>query len=65
TSQKGRSQYFNKRECLKKLRALVEKLNYRPPKRVPTRVPKSAKQETLAKKAKHSAKKRMRGKPTE
>jgi len=65
TSQKGRSQYFNKRECLKKLRALVEKLNYRPPTRIPTRVPKSAKQETLAKKAKHSVKKRLRGKPIE
>ena len=36
TSQKERSQYLNKQECLKKLRAVVEKLNYRKPKRIPT-----------------------------
>lgn len=65
TSQKERSQHLNKKECLKKLRARIEKLNYRAPKRIPTKVPKAAKQETLAKKAKHSEKKRLRGKPKE
>src|SRR2546425_2688456 len=43
TSQKERSQYLNKRECLKKLRKKVEKMNYRAPKRIPTTIPKSVK----------------------
>jgi len=41
TSQKERSQYLNKRECLLKLRDKVEKLNYRKPKRIATRIPRS------------------------
>lgn len=65
TSQKERSQLLNKRECLKKLRAIVEKLNYRRPKRIPTRVPKSVKCENLFKKAKHSQKKRLRSSKTD
>lgn len=65
TSQKERSQHLNKRECLKKLRERVDKLNYRAPKRIPTKVPRSVKQETLAKKAKHGEKKRLRRMPTE
>lgn len=60
TSQSERSQFLNKRECLKKLRKLVAKLNYRKPKRVPTKVPRSVKEENLARKAKHSEKKRLR-----
>lgn len=60
TSQKERSQSLNKRECLKKLRALVARLNYRAPKRVPTKMPRSVKEENLAKKAKRSQKKRLR-----
>lgn len=60
TSQKGRSQYQNKLECLSKLRAQVDKLNYRKPKRIPTKVPKSVKQENLARKEKHSQKKKLR-----
>lgn len=63
TSQKERSQYLNKRECLKKLRQLVEKKNYRKPKRIKTRIPRSVREENLAKKAKHSEKKRLRVKP--
>lgn len=62
TSQKERSQHLNKRECLKKLRERIEKLNYRPPKRIPSKMPKAAKQQTLAKKAQHSEKKRLRRK---
>lgn len=65
TSQKERSQYLNKRECLKKIRALVEKLNYRRPKRIPTRPSKSVKENNLAKKAKHSQKKQNRAKKTD
>lgn len=60
TSQKERSQYLNKRACLKKLRCLVEKLNYRKPKRIPTRIPKGVKEKNLAQKALHSQKKRLR-----
>lgn len=65
SSQKERSQYLNKKACLKKLRQIVEKLNYRKPKRIPTRVPASVKRENLAKKAKHSQKKRLRKAPSQ
>jgi protein subunit release factor A len=60
TSQKERSQYLNKRECLIKLREKVAKLNYRQPKRIPSKMPKSVKRKNLAKKAKHSQKKQLR-----
>ena len=63
TSQKERSQLLNKRECLLKLRAIVKKLNYRAPKRVPTKVPYSVKRENLEKKSKHSETKRLRKRP--
>ena len=60
TSQQERSQWLNKLVCLKKLRQKVQKLNYRPPKRIPTKIPKSAKEKILKQKAKRSEKKRMR-----
>lgn len=60
TSQKGRSQFFNKKDCIEKLRKMVDKLNYRAPKRIPTKVSRSVKNKNLAKKAKHSAKKKLR-----
>src|SRR5687768_18575216 len=50
TSQQERSQYRNKAICLQKLRKKVERLNHRPAKRVPTRVPRSAKKRTLEEK---------------
>ena len=62
TSQKERSQFLNKKECLKKLRKLVDKLNYRKPTRLATRIPRSVKAANLAKKSKHSEKKRLRSK---
>lgn len=62
TCQKERSQYLNKKECLLKLRELVKKLNYRRPKRIPTRISKSVKIKNLEKKAKHSEKKELRKK---
>lgn len=62
-SQQERSQYLNKRCCLKKLRQLVEKMNYRPPKRIPTKLPKSAKSKNAAHKKLHSLKKQLRLKP--
>lgn len=63
TCQEARSQYMNKRACLQKLRDKVEKLNYRAPKRVPTKISKGVKRANLAKKAKHSEKKRLRRAP--
>jgi protein subunit release factor B len=63
SSQKQRSQYLNKKECLLKLRKIVEGLNYRRPKRISTQVPFSVKKENLDKKSKHSEKKRLRGPP--
>lgn len=60
TSQTERSQFLNKRECLIKLREKVEKLNYRKPKRIATRVPRSVIAKNAAKKTKTSEKKRLR-----
>ena len=64
TSQQERSQYRNKALCLQKLRKKIEQLNYRPPKRVPTRVPGSVKNRTLEEKARRSQIKRLRAKPS-
>jgi|688.fasta_scaffold47935_7 protein subunit release factor B len=65
TSQKERSQILNKKDCLKKLRQLVAKMNYRKPKRIPTRMPAAQKRKILEKKAKHSQKKTLRRLPKE
>lgn len=65
TSQKERSQFLNKRECLQKIRKIVEKLNYRKPYRVPTKVPRSVKAKDTVKKIKNSEKKRLRRRPSE
>lgn len=63
SSQKERSQYLNKKECLAKLRKKVALLNYKKPKRLKTRVPLSAKRENRARKEKQSEKKRLRRPP--
>ncbi|HEV7798234.1 MAG TPA: peptide chain release factor-like protein [Pyrinomonadaceae bacterium] len=63
TSQQERSQHRNKALCLQKLRKKIEKLNYRAPKRVPTRVPVSVKHRTLEEKARRAHLKRLRSKP--
>lgn len=65
TSQQERSQYLNKRNCLMKLRQIVEKLNYRKPKRIPTKVSKATKEKNFEKKQKHSLKKILRRKLVE
>ncbi len=65
TSQKERSQYLNKQECLKKLRKIVAKLNYRKPKRIPTQMPKSVKNKNMTKKFKDSQKKQLRRHPSD
>ena len=64
TSQQERSQYRNKEICLRKLRDKIEQLNYKPPKRVPTRIPRSAKNRTLDEKSRRSQIKRSRTKPS-
>lgn len=63
TSRGERSQYRNKADCLRKLRERVEELNRPRAPRVPTRVPRSAKNRTLEAKARRSRLKRLRGKP--
>lgn len=62
TSQRERSQHLNKQECLAKLRAKVERLNYRKPLRMATQIPRSVKEKAKEKKARHAAKKRLRQK---
>lgn len=64
TSQQERSQHRNKALCLQKIRKKIEKLNYRPAKRVPTRVPASVKNRALEEKARRSRIKRLRSKPS-
>lgn len=64
TSQKERSQFLNKRECLIKLRQMVEKLNYRKPKRIATKVPRSVTNKNSIKKSKDSEIKRLRRRPS-
>ena len=51
SSQQERSQHRNKEICLQKLRKKVAQLNFRPKKRVPTRIPRSAKKRRLEEKA--------------
>jgi peptide chain release factor 2 len=58
-----RSQHRNKMICLRKLREEVARLNYRAPKRVPTRRTRAAKERTLQAKARRSQVKRLRGRP--
>ena len=64
SSQQERSQHRNKVLCLKKLRKKIERLNYRPPKRVPTGIPAGIKNRNLEEKARRSKLKRMRSKPS-
>ena len=64
TSQQERSQHRNKALCLQKLRERVERLNHRPARRIPTRVPASARNRTLEEKARRSHVKRLRSKPS-
>ena len=63
TAREMRSQHQNKASCLRKLRKKVERLNHRPARRVPTRVPRSAKNRTLEAKARRARIKQLRSKP--
>ena len=58
-----RSQHRNKMICLRRLRERVERLNYRPPKRVATRPTRGARERTLREKARRARVKRLRAKP--
>lgn len=58
-----RSQHRNKMTCVRKLREQAARLNYRPPKRVPTRRTRAAKERTLEEKSRRSRVKRLRSKP--
>jgi len=64
TCREERSQHRNKMNCLRKLREEAERRNYRPPKRVPTRRTRAAKERTLQAKSRRSEVKRQRAKPT-
>ena len=64
TCRTTRSQYLNKKTCLKKLREKVEKLNRRPKRRIPTRKPRAARKKVLEDKAKLAEKKQRRRPPT-
>ena len=64
TSRAERSQHRNKERALAELRRRVDRLNYRPPKRVPTRASAAAKKRTLESKAKRARVKKLRGKPS-
>jgi len=63
SSQQERSQHRNKAFCLEKLRKKLAQLNYKRPRRLPTGVPRSAKNRTLEAKAHRSQIKRLRAKP--
>lgn len=64
SSQQERSQHRNKALCLQKLRKKIEKLNYRPAKRVATKVPAAMKNRILEEKTRRSQIKRLRSKPS-
>ena len=63
TCQDDRSQYRNKQKCILQLREKLKSLNYRPPKRIPTRKPRSAKERVLKSKKFQSVKKQLRKNP--
>jgi protein subunit release factor B len=63
TCREDRSQHRNKTTCLRRLRERVERLNYRPAKRVPTRATPGSKKRTLESKTRRSHLKRLRSKP--
>lgn len=64
SSQQERSQHRNKQLCLQKLRRKIERMNYRPATRVPTKMPAAVKNQMLEEKSRRSQIKRLRAKPT-
>ncbi|MGE5894100.1 MAG: peptide chain release factor-like protein [bacterium] len=63
TCRQERSQIRNRDICLERLRERIEKLSYRPPRRIPTKTPARAKAKRLESKTKQSLKKKLRAKP--
>ena len=63
-SQRHRSQVMNRRDCIVKLRTLVARLNYRKPKRTPTRVSRAALERRRKAREKKSQKKSQRRPPS-
>ena len=63
-SREERSQYRNKVICLRKLRALVSRMNRVRPKRVQTAVPRRSRAERLEEKSRRSEKKQLRSRPS-
>mgnify|MGYP006086142923 CR=1 FL=1 len=61
--QDERSQYLNKIKCLKELRLRIEKKNYKPPKRIPTKPTRGSIERRLLTKKYKSEKKKNRQKP--
>ena len=58
-----RSQHRNRLECLKRLRARLEKLNERAAPRIATKITRAAKERKLQAKARNAQIKRLRAKP--
>ena len=63
TSRAERSQHLNKAQGLKRLRRRIEQIHRKPVPRIPTRVPRGAKNRTLEAKARRSRVKQLRAKP--
>jgi|SRR5262245_8246188 len=63
SSQEERSQHRNKAICLQKLREKITRLNRRPKKRKPTKVPRAVKTRIVENKRRRSEVKRLRSKP--
>jgi len=61
--QNERSQFRNKQKCISELRKRLEVMNYSPPKRIPTKKPRAAKEKILKDKKHQSNKKQMRKPP--
>ena len=61
--QDERSQFQNKRKCLRQLRNKIHTLNYQPPKRIQSIKPRTAKEKNLADKKRQARKKKLRKKP--
>jgi len=65
TCQDERSQHRNKDIALKRLRAKLADLNWKPKKRVPTKATRSSKEKRIQNKKIQSQKKELRKKPTQ
>jgi len=63
--QDDRSQFRNKQKCIKELRKRLEALNYTPPKRIPTKKPRAAREKILKDKKHQSQKKQLRKPPNQ